>query len=163
MRKRAAERQAEAADLQWKPNVTVAAIVERSGKFLLVEEMADGNPVLNQPAGHLDAGETLAAAVAREVTEETGWEFQPDFLVGVYFYTQMSSGITYLRFCFAGRLLKQVHARPPDDSILRNLWMSRAEIEQSHRARSPLVLRCIDDFLAGRRFPLNLIYHHGAS
>ena len=150
--------------MQWKPNVTVAAIIERSGKFLLVEEIADGNTVLNQPAGHLDAGESLTAAVAREVTEETGWEFQPDYLVGVYFYTQATSGITYLRFCFAGRLQKQVHARPPDAAILRNLWMTRTEIvQQSHRLRSPLVVRCIDDHAAGRRYPLHLIYHHGLS
>lgn len=145
---------------QWKPNVTVAAVIERDGHFLLVEESADGGVFFNQPAGHLESGESLLEAVRREVREETGHEFEPRSLVGVYLCPEPRAGLTYLRFCFAGT------AQPPagrvelDDGILRTLWLNRAEIEAlGERLRSKLVLLCIDDYLSGRRYPLELLGH----
>lgn len=145
-------------DQQWKPNVTVAAVIERDGLFLLVEETADGAVLVNQPAGHLEYGETLLEAVRREVREETGHEFQPHSLVGVYLYPNPRVDITYLRFCFEGS------ARPPagdaelDSGIIRTLWLNRKEIDDlGERLRSAMVTRCIDDYLAGRRYPLELL------
>lgn len=139
----------------WTPNVTVAAIVERDGRFLLVEEEADGALVLNQPAGHLDEGESLLEAVVRETLEETAWHFVPEALVGVYRWPHPAKGITYLRFAFAGQLLRHEPQRALDHGIVRVLWLTRAEAaRQVHRHRSPQVLRCIDDYLAGERYPL---------
>lgn len=142
----------------WKPNVTVAAIVERDGRFLLVEEQADGQLVLNQPAGHLDQGESLVAAVVRETLEETAWHFTPEALLGVYRWRHPAKEITYLRFAFIGGLLKQETGRALDDGIVRCVWLTADEVrEQRHRHRSPQVQRCIDDYLAGRRFSLDLL------
>src|SRR5581483_2904388 len=125
----------------WKPNVTVAAVVERGGSFLLVEEQADGALVLNQPAGHLDEGEDLCAAVVRETLEETAWHFAPEALLGVYRWPH-SKGTTYLRFAFVGRLLRHEPERPLDAGIVRALWLSPEEIRrQAHRHRSPQVQR----------------------
>lgn len=148
----------------WKPSVTVAAIIERDQRFLLVEEQTPEGIKLNQPAGHLDPGESLVAAAAREALEETAHEFQPNALVGVYLSRYQSSrsnlDVTYLRFAFAGEL-GMLHQRPLDDGILRTLWMSYAEIETTQdRHRSPLVLKCVEDYLAGQRFPLSLMYTH---
>lgn len=139
----------------WKPNVTVAAIAERDGRFLLVEEEADDGLVLNQPAGHLDEGESLVEAVVRETLEETAWHFAPEALVGVYRWPHPAQGVTYLRFAFTGRLLRHEPGRPLDRGIARVLWLTREEAaRQAHRHRSPQVLRCIDDYLAGERYPL---------
>jgi 8-oxo-dGTP pyrophosphatase MutT (NUDIX family) len=142
----------------WKPNVVVAAIVERDGKFLLVEEQADGQVVLNQPAGHLDEGETLIAAVIRETLEETAWHIEPQALLGVYRWPHPSKPVTYLRFAFIARALREETGRTLDHGCLRALWLTPEEI-RAHRARhrSPQVERCLDDYLAGACYPLDLL------
>ena len=141
----------------WKPSVTVAAVIERDGKFLFVEERIDGRLVLNQPAGHLDPGESLAAACAREVLEETAHRFQPTGLVGVYRWHYAAKDITFLRFCFRGNVSAEDKGRKLDKEIVKLHWLSPAELE-SRKAehRSPLVKKCVEDFLAGRNFPLQL-------
>lgn len=148
----------------WKPAVTVAAVIERDGLFLLVEEETGDGIRLNQPAGHLDPGESLQQAVIRETLEETAHDFTPTALVGMYMarYTSARSGqdVTYLRVTFAGEL-GMAHDQPLDHGILRTVWMSRTELESCRqRHRSPLVLQCIDDYLQGRRAPLSLLYTH---
>ena len=146
---------------QWKPNVTVAAIVERAGKFLLVEEETDEGLRLNQPAGHLERGESLVAACARETLEETAWHFVPTALVGIYLWPRPQGDITYLRFAFCGELGAHEDLRVLDTGILRALWLTPAEIEAAReRHRSPLVRQCLADYHAGRRFPLELIRHY---
>ncbi|RJG07104.1 NUDIX hydrolase [Noviherbaspirillum cavernae] len=148
----------------WKPSVTVAAIIERDGRFLLVEEETSDGIRFNQPAGHLDPGESLPQAVTRETLEEAAHDFSPTALVGMYMARYLSSRtgleVTYLRFAFAGELGAE-HDLPLDEGILRTVWMTREELvacEDKHR--SPLVLRCIDDYLAGQRAPLSLMYTH---
>jgi len=138
----------------WKPSVTVAAVIERDGKFLLVEEMIDGRKVLNQPAGHLDPGESLAAACAREVLEETAHRFEPTGLVGIYRWYYEPKDVTFLRFCFRGNVLGVDSNRKLDKEIIRVAWLTPAEVKASAAARSPLVSRCIEDWLAGRNYPL---------
>jgi 8-oxo-dGTP pyrophosphatase MutT (NUDIX family) len=143
----------------WKPNTVVATIVERDGRFLLVEEEADGRAVFNQPAGHLDDGETLLEAARRETLEETAWHVEPVDLVGVYLVAPPGKDITYLRFCFRARALSHESGRKLDKEIIRAVWMTREEIAaETARHRSPLVLRCIDDAIAGQRHPLSLIH-----
>ncbi|OGI48579.1 MAG: NUDIX hydrolase [Candidatus Muproteobacteria bacterium RBG_16_65_34] len=142
----------------WKPNVVVAAIVERDGRFLLVEEEADGETVLNQPAGHLDEGESLIEAVVRETLEETAWHFEPQALLGVYRWPHPTKGATYLRFAFIGRAVRHDPERALDHGIVRAVWMTPEEIRASRaRHRSPQVERCLNDYLAGQRFPLDLL------
>lgn len=142
----------------WLPHVTVGAIVEREGRFLLVEEMVDGKLVLNQPAGHLEQGETLLEAVQRETLEETAWHFEPQVLVGVYCWTHPTKGITYLRFAFNGAVTKKNGAQPKEANIRQVTWMSEAQIrENKERLRSPQVLAGIEDYLAGQRFPLDCL------
>lgn len=142
----------------WKPNVVVAAIIERAGKFLLVEEKADGRLVLNQPAGHLDEGESLLDAVVRETLEETAWHFSPEALLGIYRWRHPDKGITYLRFAFIGRVTRHDEKRALDHEIVRTLWLTPEEIRaEGARHRSPPVQRCLDDYLAGQRYPLELI------
>jgi len=139
----------------WRPSVTVAAVIERDGKFLFVEEMIDGRRVINQPAGHLDPGESLAAACAREVLEETAHRFEPTGLVGIYRWYYEPKDVTFLRFCFRGKILG-IENRPLDKEIIRTLWLTPAEVKASAAARSPLVSRCVEDWLAGRNYPLDL-------
>jgi 8-oxo-dGTP pyrophosphatase MutT (NUDIX family) len=146
---------------QWKPNVTVAAVLERDGRFLLVEEQTTDGLLYNQPAGHLEAGESLLDAVIRETLEESAWRFTPTALVGIYQYHQADSGITYLRFAFTGELADHDAGRKLDTGIVRALWMPAAEIRANRaRHRSPLLMQCVDDYLAGRRHPLDLLYTH---
>lgn len=131
----------------WRPDVTVACIVLQDGKFLLVEEDVKGRRVLNQPAGHLESGESLPAAALRETCEETGWYVELTHLVGVY---QWANGDgEFVRFTFAATPLRQDPARPLDTGIVRALWMTREEIAASQNLRSPMVLRGVEDFLAG--------------
>ncbi len=144
---------------QWKPNVTVAAVVERHGAFLLVEEQTAEGIRYNQPAGHLEAGESLLDAVIRETLEESAWRFTPNALIGVYQYHQAESGITYLRFAFTGELADHDAGRRLDTGILRALWMPAADIRANlAKHRSPLLMQCVDDYLAGRRHPLDLLH-----
>ena len=145
----------------WKPNVTVAAVIERDGRFLLVEEETEDGVRFNQPAGHLDQGESLAAACAREALEETAWRFTPTALVGVYQWPRPQGDITYLRFAFSGVLGEHEAGRALDAGILRAVWMTADEIRASaQRHRSPLIVQCVSDYLAGRRFPLDLVRHY---
>lgn len=142
----------------WKPNVTVAAIVERDQKFLLVEENADDRIVFNQPAGHLEKDETLIEAVKREVLEETAWEFIPQSIVGIYMYPNHHSDITYLRLCFSGTCEKYHPEQALDDGIIQTVWFSQEEIKQNmDRMRSPMVSQCINDYLSGKNYPLKLL------
>jgi 8-oxo-dGTP pyrophosphatase MutT (NUDIX family) len=146
--------------MPWKPDVTVAAVVERDGKFLFVEERAGGRVVLNQPAGHLENGETFFTAVARETLEETGWTFVPDAIVGLYVWQPEHLARTFLRVAFTGRLQGHDPSRPLDQGILRTRWLDRDQLLAAQpKHRSPLVLRCVDDYLAGTRYPLELVTH----
>lgn len=144
--------------MTWKPNVTVAAVIERDDKFLIVEERDGPRVVYNQPAGHLEADETLIEAAVRETLEETARAFRPTALVGVYRYLSSHNDITYLRFCFTGECGEPEHGRNLDPDIIQALWLSRDElVQRGEQLRSPMVLRCIDDYLAGRRWPLDLL------
>jgi 8-oxo-dGTP pyrophosphatase MutT (NUDIX family) len=147
----------------WKPNVTVAAIVERDGRFLLVEEHTDRGQLFNQPAGHLDPGESLVRAVARETLEETACTFEPTGLLGVYQYHSGADDVTYIRFAFTGRISAPEVGRPLDTGIIRAVWLTPQEIRrEAARHRSPLVMRCIEDYLAGQRYPLDVLYHQSS-
>ena len=148
---------------RWKPNVTVAALIERDGHFLLVEEDTADGLRLNNPAGHLDPGESPIQACIREVLEETAHDFTPTAVVGVYLNrfrrTRTGDDITYLRFAFAGQLGTHHGWRALDEGIMRTVWMTPEEIRATRdRHRSPLLLRCLDDYLAGQRFSLNLVH-----
>lgn len=145
----------------WKPNVTVAAIIEQDGKFLLVEENTLQGILFNQPAGHLEPDESLLAAVVRETQEESAYLFEPQHLIGIYRWHAPQSDTTYLRFAFAGRTLSYNPEQALDEGIVRTAWMSPEEIRTSQaRHRSPLVLRCVEDFLSGKRYPLELLVHY---
>jgi len=147
--------------MQWKPNTTVAAIAEKDGQFLLVEEKINNRLVFNQPAGHLEHNETIFDAVKREVLEETAWEFEPEYLVGIYLSPNLNNAdISYLRFCFYGHCSNQHKEQALDDGIVRAVWLSREEIKnERQRMRSPQVEQCIDDYLKGNRYPLDMIHH----
>lgn len=141
-----------------KPELTVAALAETGGRFLTVEERIQGRNLFNQPAGHLEAGETLLEAVVREAREETAWRFIPEALIGVYLWRYPGGTRYTLRFAFAGVVNDHRAEQPLDRGILRTHWLSRTELlAQETRLRSPLVLRCIDDYLAGRRLPLDAV------
>jgi 8-oxo-dGTP pyrophosphatase MutT (NUDIX family) len=146
----------------FRPSVTVAAIIERDGRFLLIEEETSDGIKLNQPAGHLDPFESLEQAVVREAMEETAHEFIPEGLVGMYIsrYHSKSRGtdVTYLRFTFCGKAGREFD-QPLDHGILRTLWMTRDELAACReRHRSPIVLQFVDDYLAGKRTALDLLY-----
>jgi len=147
--------------MTWKPNVTVAAVIEQDGKFLLVEEHTSQGLRLNQPAGHWESNESLAQAVVREVLEESACDFEPQHLIGVYRWHAENSNITYLRFAYSGSILAHHEELPLDKGIVRTLWMTPDEIRTStHRHRSPLILQCVEDYLAGKRYPLELVTHY---
>jgi ADP-ribose pyrophosphatase YjhB (NUDIX family) len=144
----------------WKPDVTVAAVIERDGKFLLVEEETDDGIRYNQPAGHLECREALSDAVIRETLEETAYHFLPRSIVGIYNWRNEARDLTYLRFVFAGEVSGHDARRALDTGIIAAHWLSEAEIRaRKDQLRSPLVLSCIDDWLAGKRFPLDLVTH----
>jgi len=141
-----------------RPVVTVAAIIVHNGAFLLVEEETRAGVRLNQPAGHLEAGETLVDAAVRETLEETGYRVMPTALVGIYRWQSPESAATFIRFAFAGDVVLHDPARTLDDGILRALWLPYAELVARRAThRSPLVLRCVDDYRAGSRRPLDHI------
>ena len=145
----------------WKPNVTVAAVIERDGKFLLVEEETSQGVRFNQPAGHLEAWESLLAAVTREVLEESAYHFIPQYLLGIYRWHSIESDTTYLRFAFTGAITGYDPDRSLDTGILQAVWLTPDEIRATQaRHRSPLILRCVEDYLAGKRYPLALLVHY---
>ena len=147
-------------DTRWKPNVTVAAVIEKDGRFLLVEEHTAEGLRLNNPAGHLDPAESPEQACAREVLEETAYGFAPTALVGIYLsrFQRGAEDVTYMRFAYCGNLGAFDPQRMLDTGIERTLWMSEVEIRACpERHRSPLLLRCLDDYLAGRRYPLAIV------
>lgn len=142
----------------WKPRVTVAALLEQDGRFLIVEERVAGKLVYNQPAGHLEDGEGLVAAVVRETLEETAWHFQPETVTGIYRWRHPQRQETYLRVAFAGKGLYHDAGRELDADIERILWLTPEEIRARNGSlRSPLVLRCLDDYLAGNSASLALL------
>jgi ADP-ribose pyrophosphatase len=144
----------------WLPHVVVAAIVQRQGKFLLVEEETTDGLRLNQPAGHWERGETLEDAVRRETFEETTYQVEPFALQGCYTTHHARRDITYLRFAYVCKVLGFEADASLDTGIVRAVWMSPEEIESSSIPhRSPLVMRCVRDYLAARRFPLDLVTH----
>ena len=140
----------------WTPHLTVAAIIEQQGKFLLVEEAPSGEPVFNQPAGHVEENESIIEALIREVREEVCRDFTPEALCGIYRWRSPQNGVTYLRAAFCGAISEADPQLQRDSDIIGDRWLSREEL--NHCAlRSPLVLRCLDDYLAGKRLPLDLV------
>ena len=146
------------AEMARTPDITVAAVTETDGRFLVVEERINRRLVFNQPAGHVERGETLLAAVVREVREETAWGFNPQALVGVYLWRNPSSGRSTMRFAFTGTVADHQAQQPLDRGIVCTHWLSREDLlEREQRLRSPLVLRCIEDYLDGTRRPLETV------
>ncbi|HEY8941179.1 MAG TPA: NUDIX hydrolase [Cellvibrio sp.] len=144
--------------MTWAPHITVATIVERDKRFLMVYEESDGKKVYNQPAGHLDPNETLHEAAIRETLEETGWNIQLTGVVGVNLYTAPANGITYLRTTFIADALSHDASRPLDTGIIEAVWLTYEQLlERKEQLRSPMTLQIIDDYLAGRRFPLSVV------
>ncbi|MGH8491858.1 MAG: NUDIX hydrolase [Moraxellaceae bacterium] len=146
----------------WEPHITVAVVVERDGRFLCVEEKAElGRVVYNQPAGHVEKGETLEQAAVRETLEETAWDVTLTAFLGLYVYTPpFNQDLTYYRACFLAEAVTHHAERTLDDGILRAVWLSRDELADTGRLRSPLVLKCVEDALAGQSFPLALVHEH---
>lgn len=150
--------------MSWRPDLTVAAVVQRQDRFLIVEERIDGRLVLNQPAGHVEDGESIVAAATRETLEETAWHFAPQHLLGVYLWRNDSNGRSFLRFAISGDVLQHEPDRKLDYGIVAAHWLTREQLlAQSSRLRSPLVLRCIDDFLAGHRHDLQALNYLGTA
>lgn len=146
----------------WQPHVTVAVIAQRDGRFLLVEETVEqGRVVYNQPAGHVEKGETLEAAAIRETMEETGWDVAITGFLGMYVYTPPHKpDTTYYRACFLANALQYHPDYQLDNGIIQCVWLTRDEIAASDKLRSPLVLKCVEDAVNGQQFPLSLIYEH---
>lgn len=142
----------------WKPHATVAAIIERDNRFLMVEEEAGGKIVYNQPAGHLENDESLFDAVIRETQEETAWQFTPHAITGIYRWKQNTKDRTFLRVAFCGEVNNHQPEQSLDDGIIRAVWLTRDElITMPDRLRSPMVVQCIDDYLSGKRYDLDLL------
>lgn len=143
----------------WQPDVTVATVVVRDGKLLMVEERAQGRLVFNQPAGHLEPDESLLEAACRETLEETGWEVELTAFIGAYQW-KAETGRHYLRFAFAATPVRHQPERPLDDGIVEAHWLTPEELQQqADRHRSPLVWQVVQDYLGGRRLPLSLLQH----
>ncbi|MAA63321.1 MAG: NUDIX hydrolase [Alteromonadaceae bacterium] len=142
--------------MTWKPHATVAVVVEQDGRFLMVEEHSDGRVVYNQPAGHIEQHESILNAARRETLEETGWQVEPTDFMGLYTF-EAPNGATYYRLCFAAKAIEHI-SDTLDDDIIAAHWLSYDEIcERRQELRSPLVINCIDDYLAGKRYPLEII------
>ena len=145
----------------WKPHVTVAAVLERDGLFLLVEENTPDGVLFNQPAGHLDPGESVSSAAIRETLEESAYHFVPDALVGIYQWHQTTHNRTYLRFAFTGKITGYEPDRRLDEGIIRAVWQTPEEIlGNRHSHRSPLVWDCVADYIKGERYPLALLRYY---
>lgn len=145
--------------MRWNPHVTVATVVARSDHFLFVEEHSHRGAVINQPAGHWEEQETLIEAATRETLEETGWHIAISRLCGIYQWRQPNNGETFLRFCFAGDCLQQDPTAELDPAIIAVHWLSREQLLQRQPDwRSPMVLRCIDDYLSNNHYPLDLLH-----
>ncbi|MCY0965370.1 NUDIX hydrolase [Parathalassolituus penaei] len=145
---------------RWTPHATVATIVEKDGRFLMVEETINGQAVINQPAGHIEEGERILDAACRETLEETGWMVTPTALVGLYTYTAPSNGITYHRYCFSASVDHEIENAVLDNGIVGPRWMTIEELRTCPHLRSQMVLTCVEDYLSGRQYPLNLIVEH---
>ncbi len=142
----------------WKPHATVAAIIERDHQFLMVEETINGQQVINQPAGHLEPDESLIEAVIRETQEETAWQFSPEAVTGIYLWKHPANGESFLRVAFCGSCDNHDASQILDDDIDAAVWMTREQlIQQPDTFRSPMVINCIDDYLAGKRYPLDCL------
>ena len=142
----------------WKPRVTVAAVVEQRGRYLMVEETIAGQNVYNQPAGHLEDGESLVEAAVRECREETAWQFQPEAIVGIYRWRRSRERDTYLRVTFTGHCTGHLPDEPLDTDIVAAHWLTLDEIhERRSRLRGPLVMRSLNDYLQGKRYPHELL------
>lgn len=143
----------------WKPHVTVAAVIERDSEFLMVEEIANHQAVFNQPAGHLEDGETFVEAIVREVQEETAWQFMPDAITGIYRWRKPDEGKTFVRVCFSGTLGEHTPTQKLDNGIIAAPWLSRGELlaMPASRLRSPMVKLCLEDYLSDKRYPLDMI------
>lgn len=148
--------------MSWSAHVVVASIIEKDGRFLLVEERIEknGDAVLNQPAGHWEAGETLIEAAKRETLEETGWEVEPTAVLGIYEFKPRELEYTFLRIAFIAKVIKHHAEHALDHGIIGPVWLTREElVAQSARHRSPSVMRCVDDYLKGQQYPLGMIAH----
>jgi len=145
------------ANQRWTPRSTVAAIIEQKGKFLLVDEMIQGRRLINQPAGHLEEGETFVEGMLREVREETGFEVKPEALLGLYVYRTSDASLTFHRVCFIASVVEEIPNAQLDEGIIGPCWMTRDEVAAAPNLRAPLVLQCIDDYLSGKRYPLDFI------
>ena len=149
---------------RWTPRSTVAAVVEKDGKFLMVEEMIQGQLMINQPAGHLEKDERFLDAVRREALEETGWIVEPTHLLGLYVYLTADKSLTFHRICYVAEPVELLADAELDPAILRTRWMTRDEIaSQLNQLRSHLVLQCVDDYLNGVRYPLDVIQDQAIS
>lgn len=143
-------------------DLTVAAVVEDRGRFLFVEELAGGQLVINQPAGHVEPGEALRDAVIRETLEETAWHFQPEAITGIYLWSPGVGQKSFLRVAFTGRCEHHERERALDDGIVRTLWLTRDQLlQRSAQLRSPMVLRAVDDYLQGQRHHCELVRELG--
>ena len=142
----------------WKPHATVAAVIEQDNKFLMVEERVQGQLVINQPAGHLDPDESLIEAVIREADEETAWQFTPQFITGIYLWKHPQDQQTFLRVAFCGNCDNHKPEQKLDDGIVQAVWKTREQlIQDADKLRSPMVMQCIDDYLSGKRYPLDML------
>ncbi|MDO9452388.1 MAG: NUDIX hydrolase [Stagnimonas sp.] len=144
----------------WMPHVTVATVVERNGRFLLIEEEVNGDTVINQPAGHWEEGETFMQAAVRETLEETGWKVEITGLVGIYEYKPPELDYAFVRFAFSAKPIEHDPNRVLDEGIRRWFWMNQNELRQEiYRHRSPMVQQCVEDYWTVKRWPLSLITH----
>jgi 8-oxo-dGTP pyrophosphatase MutT (NUDIX family) len=142
----------------WKPHATVAAIIERDNKFLMVEELINGERLINQPAGHLDPDESLLEAAIRETKEESAWQFVPEAVTGLYLWKHPDNGESFLRVAICGACKNHDAEQELDEGVLHAIWKSRDElVAGTYKLRSPMVLTCIDDYLAGKRYPLDML------
>lgn len=142
----------------WRPDITVASLIERDGRFLFVEEVISGRRVLNQPAGHVEHGESLLDAVRRETLEESAWRFVPEALVGIYVWRHPRSGRDTLRFAFCGAVHDHDPTRALDHPVMATHWLTHADAQQrAAMLRTPVVMRCLEDYLAGQRLPLSSV------